>query len=338
MIGHLLQQYPDRLRPRSPVESYGNAGGLSGATLWRFESSYRTLVLRMWPIDGPSRSQLRAIHRDLHRARHLDFVPVPFADRTGETILQDPVTGRFCELTPWMPGQRTMGWWPREPQIAAAFSGLAKFHRALEPPTPTMGPSPGLARRRAELERLIEMDPEEIRYRCREALQAGELKQALDWLDLAAPQFQVARQEILRAETVAVPLQRCLLDARPDHFLFTEDRLTGLVDYGAMDVDCVAADLARLRLEWLADVNDFRSLAIQSYESVRPLLENERRVIDVFEFANAVLGGWRWVEWVAFQGRRFPNPGTVYDALVRSVSRLEAVRKVRSASAGLLPG
>ena len=48
-------------------------------------------------------------------------------------------------------------------------------------------------------------------------------------------------------------LQPCLRDARPEHFLFDGDQLSGLVDFGAMAVDSVVGDLARLIGEWLDD-------------------------------------------------------------------------------------
>ena len=53
-------------------------------------------------------------------------------------------------------------------------------------------------------------------------------------------------------------MQPCLRDARPEHFLFVENVLTGLIDFGAMDFETVAGDLARLLGEWLPDLPELR--------------------------------------------------------------------------------
>ena len=57
---------------------------------------------------------------------------------------------------------------------------------------------------------------------------------------------------------VLIRLQPALRDARPEHFLFEDDRLSGLVDFGAMGVESVAADLARLIGEWFDGDPDAR--------------------------------------------------------------------------------
>ena len=69
---------------------------------------------------------------------------------------------------------------------------------------------------------------------------------ALEWLSLAR-RHGPARARTAPASVATVsfrssPLSRCA----PEHFLFKDDRLSGLVDFGAMGVDSVAGDLARL--------------------------------------------------------------------------------------------
>jgi Ser/Thr protein kinase RdoA (MazF antagonist) len=49
-----------------------------------------------------------------------------------------------------------------------------------------------------------------------------------------------------------VPVFSCLCDVHHDHVLFAGDRVTGVIDYGAMKTDHPAVDLARM-LEDLAD-------------------------------------------------------------------------------------
>ncbi len=65
----VLDRYPASIRPTSPPRPLGNAGGLSGARLWRFDSGRGPLVLRCWPTDGPDLARLEWIHACLAAAR-----------------------------------------------------------------------------------------------------------------------------------------------------------------------------------------------------------------------------------------------------------------------------
>ena len=61
---------------------------------------------------------------------------------------------------------------------------------------------------------------------------------ALRWLSLARTAAPAAgRTARCERRDRSFRLQPCLRDARPEHFLFEGDRLTGLVDFGAMGVD-----------------------------------------------------------------------------------------------------
>ena len=66
------------------------------------------------------------------------------------------------------------------------------------------------------------------------------------WLALARQLGPMLLVPLEQSADRIIRVQPCLRDARPEHFLFEGDRLSGLVDYGAMGVDSVAGDLARL--------------------------------------------------------------------------------------------
>src|SRR5262249_32525036 len=128
---------------------------------------------------------------------------------------------------------------------------------------------------------------------------------ALRWLGLARAVAPRLLDPLRAAAGRAVPLQPCLRGARPEHFLFDGDRVTGLVDFGAMGVDCVAGDLARLMGEWLDGDSTARSEALAAYERIRPLDAAEAALIDAFGASTALLIGEHWIRWHYVEARRF---------------------------------
>jgi homoserine kinase type II len=155
------------------------------------------------------------------------------------------------------------------------------------------------------------------------ALDAHDVDAAYRWLHLARTIAPRLVEPLARATAFAVRLQPCLRDARPEHFLFEDDRLSGLVDFGAMAVDSVAGDLARLAGEWLDEDQAARVAALAAYEHVHPLEPEEIDLIEVFESSANLLIGERWLRWHIVEGRRFDDPQAVSDGIARGVIRLE---------------
>jgi homoserine kinase type II len=296
----LLDRWPRICRPTSPIEPLGNAGGFSGARLWRFDSLRGTLVLRCWPIDGPEPSQITQIHAWLAEASDLGFLPVPIATLNGSTLLSEG--GRRWELAPWLSGSADLARPPRSEHLRPMFAGLAAFHVRLAGHR-SEGPSPGLISRGQEIDRLILGEFARLKAAIDRQPDDPAAPMARAWFDRAVALAPRVKVKTLQASLIPLPLQPCLRDARPDHFLFQANRLTGLVDFGAMGRDTVAADLARLLAESMGPDRLARSEAFQAYESIRPLLEPEARTIEAFERANALLGPARWVRWHFIEAR-----------------------------------
>src|SRR4051812_49800653 len=99
-LSTVLTRYPAIDRPCRPPEALGNAGGWSGARLWRYESGRGPLVARAWPADGPGREALGQIHRWLEAVADLGFIPVPLSALDGRTLQEQG--GRFWEVVPWL--------------------------------------------------------------------------------------------------------------------------------------------------------------------------------------------------------------------------------------------
>jgi len=98
--------------------------------------------------------------------------------------------------------------------------------------------------------------------------------------------------------------------------------VTGLVDFGAMAVDTVAADLARLLADWVGTDRSTRAEALAAYAAVRPLDAVELALIDPFEDATALLGAGHWIRWHFLEGRAFTDPGAVAEGIARGLRRM----------------
>jgi homoserine kinase type II len=316
----VLSRYPAALEPRGALESLGGAGGLSGARLWRFHASGGRFAARLWPLEGPARAGLERIHGWIAEAAVTGIVPIPLPARDGSTVQEH--VGRLWELVPWMPGVPEKSESPSAARRASALRALAAFHQSLAHHA-IQGLSLGLERRCNELHALAETSARNLARSLAPFRSDPLFDLAMRWLDRAVQCAPATLASMRHAATQSVALQPCLRDLRPDHLLFEGDRLTALVDFGAMDFESVAADLARLLLEWIGPDRTQWGDAIAVYSSHRPLSPFEIVLIDLFARSAAVLGGGRWVRWHFLEGRTFNDPEAVREGLGRCLTRLE---------------
>lgn len=314
----ILSRYPAIIRPTSAPEPLGNAGGGSGARLWRFASGRGALVARAWPPDGPGRPELERIHRWLAEAEDLGFVPVPIAATDGRTLHDH--AGLLWEVSPWHSGQAVLSRPPPRPQLRAGLTALAAFHQVLARHQ-LRAPSPGLQARLHELNALTLGGFDILERAVDRAPSAFGRAPARRWLDLARRAAPRVIPPLRRASAHVVALQPCLRDARPEHLLFNSERVTGIVDFGAMAIESVAADLSRLLTEWVGADRSARADALDAYSAVRPLEEAESGLLKVFEDSADLLGGGHWVRWYFVEGRVFNDPEAVLQGLERGVDR-----------------
>jgi homoserine kinase type II len=256
----------------------------------------------------------------LAEAGDLGFLPVPIAAQDGQTIQR--CDGRFWELAPWLEGQPERNRPPDRHRVQAAFRALARLHRRLAGQA-TVGRSPGLAKCIVELEELDSQGYRSLESALHRA-PAGEIRVAgFRWLALARATAPRLLPEIRDAARLAVPLQPCLRDARPEHFLFQGNEVSGMVDFGAMGVETVAADLARLTGEWFADNQSLRTLAVAAYEEIRPIDPSEAALSVAFEAAADLLIAGHWLAWEFLDQRQFDDPMALPQGIARGLERLQ---------------
>lgn len=265
---------------------------------------------------------MKRVHRWLFLTEDIGFTPVPVRDLTGHS-LQD-FEGAHWEITPWLKGQADSSHPPALAHLQAAFAGLAAFHQRLACEQ-TEGVSPGLGLRTEAVTHLIEggLERLEAAIQRRPGSPRSVSAAALRWLTLARTVAPRMLDSLNKAAELVIRIQPCLRDARPEHFLFEGDRLTGVVDFGAMGVDTVSGDLSRLIGEWLDGDSTTRGRALEAYGGIRPLKPAEITLIGVFESSADLLIGERWVRWHFLENRRFDDPHAVGNGLARGLRRLE---------------
>ncbi|MDR3632405.1 MAG: phosphotransferase [Isosphaeraceae bacterium] len=315
----VLARYPAIARPCAEPESLENAGGLSGAQLWRFPSGRGMLVARAWPPEGPPRRALEMIHQWIGRAGRVGFLSLPLASLDGRTIHEE--AGRLWEVSPWLSGAPPALGPAERTQVRAAFAGLGAVHQALRVEG-VHGTSPGLRDRLLELEWWLSAGFTALEAALGPSEQDAAAALARQWLADARRAAPTWHGLLRDAAGATVWCQPCLRDVRPEHFLFNGERLTGLVDFGAMGVECVSGDLARLLSEWLGTDRSLRAEGLAAYAAIRSLDETETVLIDAFERSAALLGAGRWASWHFLERRPFRDPDAVRLGLRKGVDRL----------------
>ncbi|HEX4607075.1 MAG TPA: phosphotransferase [Urbifossiella sp.] len=215
-------------------------GGFSGAAVWRGADprGIPVFALKGWSANFPAH-QLRAIHARVALLSHLPFVPRIQATPEGDTVVE--AGGRAWDLTAWADGEPERGV-PSAARVAAAAAALAAVHAAWRPTAPVFAACPAVHRRLRVL-----ADWDAARAGRWSERPVGPLREVMRRAVERLPRSVAAARAALQPwATQAVPLQPCLVDVWPEHVRFEDDRVAGLIDFGAVQDDHVATDLARL--------------------------------------------------------------------------------------------
>jgi Ser/Thr protein kinase RdoA (MazF antagonist) len=277
--------------------------GFSGARHWQVEHNGKLYILRQWPEGSVDAGRLAFVHDfQMRLASHELPVPVPALARDGQTFVKHE--GRFWEVATWMPGSADYWSDPRPEKLAAALQTLAEIHRVSELEDTELSPwrildLPNALEQRCErLNELIgkrALDPVSSKF---SKLPDPERRRALETLKLIE---RLAPRELLRArqwQGAKLPLATCLRDIWHDHVLFTGDRVTGIIDFGAVAIGSPASDIARLLGSMVGDDRARWAAGLAAYESVRPLTDEEREAVQVFDSTGIVLSAANWLLWL----------------------------------------
>ncbi len=312
----ILANYPADCHIGSAGIKPVSFGGFSGSHIWQLATQRGLLCLRRWPAEYHDEAHLRWTHGVLARAFEAGFhlIPVPIEARTGGTFIDHD--GCFWQLEPWLPGKADDGQPPFRPasaaRVGAAMTTLANFHRAVVTDSVNQhpaGPAPGILKRLAELHALqsggVDRLAKTITANSRVWPELAERAPALiQAFRVAAPQTGALLDQAAQWKAKITP---CIRDIHRQHVLFTGDQVTGIVDFGAMQPDHVAADIARLLGSLTVEETHLWQIGLQAYQQVQPLTEQEQHLVSVYQASGLLLAGIHWLGWIFVDGRQFEN-------------------------------
>ncbi len=329
----ILHYYGDRFTTPSPsIDFLGSAGGYSGAQLWRVSlSDQAPFLLRRWPaIESANEKRLRWIHRQLATGQRqgCEFLPVPLFTANQESLVE--YGDHFWQLEPWMPGVADYWQQPSPDKMRHAVQAVAQVHSAWATQPARRQVPDSVLLRIEKLSQLFRQSRTTDRFR---QIQAATVEHAL----LKGLGFQICERFCVLARSVAVELnsiaetrveiQTIIGDVWHDHVLFTGDQVSGLVDFGAMRVDCPAADLARLLGSLVQDDTDGWEQGFQAYDLAHPQRAGcpaeFRQFVGILDRSNTLLSGMNWLCWICLEGKKFGDLTPIQKRLQQILKRMD---------------
>jgi Ser/Thr protein kinase RdoA (MazF antagonist) len=321
----VLAAYRSNCQPLR-LESLSSAGGFSGARFWRIHAKAGVLCLRRWPLEHPDRQQLEFIQAVLWHVHQEGFrlVPLPLETRTHAGYVCE--AGHLWELTPWLPGVANYHQAPSPRKLRAVATALAGFHQASASfplPHTSSKAAPGLLSRLKRLETWSEPKLAQLSSAVTDSDWSVFAERARRLVPLFARAADAVVDTLRQAASIQVVLQPCIRDIWHDHVLYLGEEVSGLIDFGAMRVDSVATDLARLLGSLCGDDSAEWLDALNAYDSVRPLSSGEALLVTAYDRSNTLLSGMNWLEWIFLEGRQFENHAAICERLDANLIRLE---------------
>src|SRR5262249_52876639 len=101
-----------------------------------------------------------------------------------------------------------------------------------------------------------------------------------------------------------LPIQPCVCDLWHDHVLFTNDAVTGLIDFASAKPDHVAVDLSRLLGSMVGDDADLWEAGCTAYEQICPLSSQDRALASDLDRTGTIVAGMHWLRWLYHERRQ----------------------------------
>ncbi|MEZ6093497.1 MAG: phosphotransferase [Pirellulaceae bacterium] len=274
--------------------------GFSISTIYQISDSNRgsLFCLRNWGDNAIAATRLNWIHERLKDLEQFSFIPNVQKTSHGESYVQK--NEQLWELTTWVPGTASFNLAPNSFRLKNIIEAINALHETWAKVESDHGRSPAIAER---VEILEQLQP-----RLKAAIPSTEtLQRVFRNIDFGVTQhlasklsFQLlAESQTLHWNDMSRRLQPVVKDLRHEHILFTGDYVTGIVDFGAMAIDCVECDWARL-------LGSLRFGNISVWQLARELIQKNSLPIPIdwnlvkWLHRSSTLIAWtNWLEWMS---------------------------------------
>ncbi len=298
------------------------AGGLSGARVWKCESSlHGPLCLRQWSATHPTETRLQFIHDAVDMAGvRLSFVPKILRDHSGKSFWM--VGDCLWEVTQWMPGQANYMRQPSSAKLESAIGALADLHGVWFDFLHEQNFSPSTKQRIEMLtDWLGTLDlVEQVGASVRGPVEAAACMSTVRMLHSRGPQML---EELRRANGVSVSLQPVLRDIWSDHLLFEGERVSGIIDFGTVRMDEPAADLARMLGSLHPFESEVRLAAVEAYNRKRLQHAVDPERVELLDRSGTLLTALQWMRWLVLERKKFnADSASLFDRWQIALARM----------------
>lgn len=294
-------------------------GGLSGAIVYKCQSPQGQLCLRRWPPNKPTSTTLSDIHRAVQVAvdANLDFVPTFRLSRDRALTLQ--TDGYNWELSTWMPGLADYLKHRTQARLRAAMDAIAQLHSAWAKNS-IIGRSPAMGDRAQILSQLLRNQTYfDWTHGTRSEFERHLVERTIYHLRSCGPNILTRLVELQNEPT---RLHYAIRDIWSEHVLFTEDSVSGIIDFGALRVDEPATDIARLLGSLEPRSTDDWQSGFDCYQSVHH--DSSRERVLTLDKSSCLLSAVHWAQWLVVERRSFDAPRqSLLDRWQGFIERLE---------------
>lgn len=312
--------------------------GFSGAIIERLEIAGEEFALRGWPVQSLPPERILGLHQfqKFLFDRGLTQVSVPVPGSDGRTIATEE--NRFWQLEPWMPGSANFLAEPNDDKLKSVMSLLARLHLVAEQFTAPdraaqwfsitpSSTSPAIIERVRLLDQWNDTNPQTVlRLIQNKSLPESIQEQLREIVNLFQSRSQFVKSQLHEQLSHQYSLIPCLRDLWSDHVLFTDNEVTGLIDFGACRAENPMIDLSRLLGSYFIDDETRYRQALDWYGQIRPLPADERALFFALDVSQRLLAGMTWIERLVFERERPADWSAVSNRLSEILPRMRAIR------------
>ncbi len=316
LIIRVLEEYD--IRQPDAVTSFEEGYGFSGSRIWRVEHGSLCYCLKRWPAGKPSRETQDLIARVVPEIDRQGLpVATPLNTRRGERFCS--FEGRTWELSYWLTGAPVGRNPVSDAQLQNAIQWLARYHQIACEIESRQGRSQALTYRYQLAQQLAERTLRELRDYTYPMLDSGLASLFVTQAEKMLPPLIGALQKF---ESRSWSLLPAISDLWSDHMFFEGDKVSGVIDFGAMKLDSPCLDIARLLGSFQGFCDTAMTRGLEMYQAARRLEPAEIELIELFDRVYVVLAGVQWLIWLGPDRREFGQNEKVNQRLIELARRV----------------